>query len=156
MSTFKDSHRELQHLVRELALVHRHNLRFNPGDAQDELLLFAEAGLVLVALERFVRILLPGATEKDTLHNLLQKAVKQRLLRLPYDDEQAGISAIGKVRNTLLHGNYEQAASAIGLASSDAYFGQSFASDIHAAEQLLDNLMQQIDPETGLPWSASG
>jgi hypothetical protein len=149
--SFKERHRELQYLVRALMLVNRHNLRFKQGDSQDELLLFAEASLALVSLERFVRIVVPNATERDTLHNLLQKAVSQRLLRLPYADEQAAITAIGRVRNTLLHGNYEQAASNLGLASSDEYFGQSFASDIHAVEQVLDNLMAQIDPETGLP-----
>ena len=73
----------------------------------------AGIALTCLALERFLRIILGSeATDADTLHNLLEKATCQRLnlLTLPCDDRQDGIRRIVAVRNTLLHGNYEQAA----------------------------------------------
>jgi hypothetical protein len=49
---------ELQQLVRELHLLRERNLQFKVGDPQAKLLLFAEASLVLLTLERFVRAVL--------------------------------------------------------------------------------------------------
>lgn len=75
MATFKEQNREFQELVRELFYVRKHNLAIKPGDPQDELLMFAEAALVLTAMERFLRIILRGeATDSDTLPNLLERA----------------------------------------------------------------------------------
>ena len=58
MSTFKERNREFQELVRELVLVREHNLGFKVGDSQTTILMFAEAALVLTAMERFLRIVL--------------------------------------------------------------------------------------------------
>jgi hypothetical protein len=65
-----------------------------------------------------VRIVLGSdAEEKDTLYNMLQKSVSRGLLRVPWDDQQDGITRLARVRNTLLHGSYEQAAKEAGRAS---------------------------------------
>ena len=84
--TFKDQHPELQHLVREHRLLRANNLSVHEGDAQDRLLLFAEGAIVLMLLERFVRAVVTDATDTDTLFNLLERAVRRNLLRLPWDD----------------------------------------------------------------------
>ncbi len=151
--TFKDAHPEIQHLVRELQLVRKNNLKFKEGDPQDTLLLFAEAALVCLALERFVRAVLgEDATEKDTLYNLLQKAVARGLLRVPWDDQQDGIAKISRVRNSLLHGSYEQAAREARCASVAEYFKTVFASEIEAMYKIADSIVAQIDRETGEPY----
>ncbi len=149
---FKDEHLELQHLVRELHVLRRHNLRFKAGDRQDDLLLFAEGAVVLIVLERFVRAVLGAdANEGDTLFNLLQKAVSKKVLRLPWDDQDEGIRRLKEVRNTILHGNFEQAARQAGAASVADYFGGTFAAEIERLYQIVDFLFRQIDPETGRP-----
>lgn len=151
---FKDEHPEVQHLVRELLLLRRHNLQFKEGDPQNGLLLFAEAALVCLALERFVRAVLGAdAGEKDTLYNLLEKAVSKGLFRVPWDDQQEGIKKIVAVRNTLLHANYEQAARGAGCASPGEYFQRQFASEVESMFKVADDIVNQIDPETGRPRS---
>lgn len=153
--TFKDNHPELQYLVQELQLVRRHNLRFKEGDPQHTMLMFSEAALVCLALERFVRIVLgPDETEGDTLYNLLQKAVSRGLLRVPWDDQQDGIRKIVGVRNDLLHGNYERSARDEGLPSVRAYFKTIYASTVERMYEITDYIVAQIDPETGRPRSA--
>ncbi|MGZ6126415.1 MAG: hypothetical protein ACXWLR_15710, partial [Myxococcales bacterium] len=62
------------------------------------------------------------ATDSDTLHPLLKKAVAKNLIRLPWPDQQEGIRRICRVRNTLLHTNYGQAAAQAGCASVREYF----------------------------------
>ena len=60
--------RDLYELLREHSLVRSHNASFGPTDSQETLLMFAEAALILVAFERFLRIVLgEEATEKDTI-----------------------------------------------------------------------------------------
>jgi len=153
MSTsFRDRHPEFQHLVRELQLVRAHNLQFKDGDAQDQILLFAEAALVCLALERFARAVLGSdATDRDTLPNLLEKAVSKKLLSVPWQDQADGIRRIKNVRNTILHGNYEQAARDAGCASASDYFKTQFAGEIDQMYQLTDFIVKQVDPETGKP-----
>ncbi len=86
--TFKDENRALQDLARELTLRRAHNLQFKEGDPQDKILMFAEAALVCLTLEHFVRTLVgDDATDRDTLHSLLTKAVeKKQVILLPWDD----------------------------------------------------------------------
>jgi len=153
-TTFKDRHREMQEIARELALLRSGNLRHREGDPQERLLLISEAALTCLALERFVRIVLGSdAAPSDTLYNLLQKAVssRRRLLRLPWDDQEDGIRRVVNVRNTLLHGNYETAAQAEGCATVAEYFKTKFASETERMFEILDHLMKQIDPHSGLP-----
>lgn len=149
--TFKDQHPEIQHLVRELMLLREHNLTFKEGDPQNKILLFAEAALVILVIERFARAVLGDATDKETLPNLLQRAVSRNLLKVPWDDQQDGIRKIAKVRNSLLHGNYEQAAREAGCSSVEAYFKTQFASEVEALYRIGDYLVRQIDPDTGAP-----
>jgi hypothetical protein len=155
---FKDAHRELQELVRELVWLRNHNRQFQEGDPQDNLLLYAEGAIVLIVLERFVRIVLGDeAGEKDTLHTLLQKALSKGLLRVPWDDQQDGVQRICDVRNALLHGNYEQIARKSGCASVAEFFKTQFASLIQRMFEIVGGLMQQIDRATGKPrGSATG
>lgn len=152
---FKDRYRDFQHIVRELFILREHNKSFKPDDPQDRLLLFAEASVVLLAIERFLRIL-PGveAVDDNTLHSLLEKATSQsrKILHLSAKDRNDAITRIGKVRNTILHGNFEQAASQAGLKTVEEYFQKHFASEIEALFEILDSLVKQIDPETGEPY----
>ena len=148
--SFKDNHIELQHLVREHRLLRQHNLRFKPGDPQEDILLFAEGAVILMTLERFARAILGAdATEEDTLYNLLQKAVSKGFILLPWDDQEEGIRRLKDVRNTILHGNFEQAAKQAGCASVADYFGTTFAAEIERLYKITEHLFQQIDPATG-------
>jgi hypothetical protein len=152
LPTFKEANPEFQHLVRELSWLREHNKAFEEGDPQDELLLFSEASIVLVALERFLRIILGAkATEADTLPNLFEKATSRSnaLITLP-GDRATVIKQVKDVRNTLQHGNYEQAAREAGKPDATTYFGDgTFASEIEKLYGLLDYLVRQIDQDTG-------
>ncbi len=149
--TFKDDHLDLQHLVREYVLLRQHNLQFKRGHPQDQILLFAEAAVILMALERFVRAILGAdATEHDTLYTLLQKAVSRNLIRLPWDDQEEGIRKLKDVRNTILHGNFEQAAAQAGCTSVAEYFDTQFTAEIQRLGEIAEHLFGQIDPSTGV------
>ncbi len=156
--TFKDRYPELQYLVKEVMLVRAHNVRCVAENDRGHLLYFAEGALVLLALERFVRVVLgPRATDRDTLPNLLEKAVKDGLLVLPWEDQQDGIRKINDVRRTLLHGNYEQAARFAGCASVEEFFRSSqYISEVELLFNVLDHLMRQVDTTTGPNRSAGG
>jgi|SRR6266850_5225738 len=139
-------------MVRELIWLRSHNLRFKEGDPQHDILMFAEAALTCLTLEHFVRIVLgPDAGEGDTLHPLLTKAIAKKLLRVPWPDQQEGIQRVCRVRNTLLHANYAQAAAQAGCATVREYFQKQFASEIEALYNITDFVVRQIDPATGKP-----
>ncbi len=115
--------------------------------------MFAEAALVCLVIEHFVRATLgAAATNSDTLRKLLQKAVKKGLIRLPWPEQDDGIRRVCSVRDTLLHGNYAQAAHLAGCASVRDYFRNQFASEIATMELVADSIMKQIDPATGKPY----
>jgi hypothetical protein len=150
--TFYERYPDIAELLREWGLLRNWNKRFMEGDPQDELLLFAEGSVVIVALERFVRAVLGSqALDTDTLDPLLRKATAgpEPLLILPWDDQDEGRKKICKVRNTILHGNFEQAARGANHSSTRAYFKKSYASEIHVMGLILLNLMEQIDLNTG-------
>src|SRR2546429_83248 len=115
--TFKEQYVDFQRIVWEVKRLRDHNLSFKNDSL--ELFFFAEGMMVLLALERFMRIILGGeALESDTLPGLLEKATSKRLdlVLLPGGlSRDETIRRIRHVRNTLMHGNYEQAAKEAGL-----------------------------------------
>ncbi len=156
MSTFREQYPEFARLVKELILLREHNRR--PLIRQDhQFFLFAEGALVLIALERFLRMILQGeATDKDTLPNLLEKATSERLDLFqftPPESREQSIREIKDVRNTILHGNYEQAARQTGCATTEEYFSTQFPSELEALFKLGDEIVKHIDPESGKPRS---
>jgi hypothetical protein len=85
--TFLEKHPEFHVLLHELVRLRNQNKQTVLAVEQ---LLFAEGALVLLAMERLLRILLGAeATERDTLPNLLEKAFSssRRLLRPPGDGD---------------------------------------------------------------------
>jgi hypothetical protein len=156
-ATFLDENRPLQELARELDLLRRHNLRFKDGDPQHHMLLLAEAALTCLTLEHFVRIVVGSEADPAApLRTLLQMAVSRGLLTLPWDDQQDGIKRVCNVRNTLLHGNYAQAAREAGRASMVDFFRTTFASEVEAMFKVTDYVMRQINPVTGRPYEGKG
>jgi hypothetical protein len=156
VTAFKDENRALQELVRELILVRNHNLTFKDGEPLNHVLLFAEAGLVCMTFEHFVRVVVGNAGPSDsTLFNLLEIAVAKGLIRLPWEDQLDGIRKVCAVRNSILHGNYAQAARETGRASVAEYFKTQFASEIETMFKVVDELMKQIDVNTGKPFANS-
>jgi hypothetical protein len=97
------------------------------------------------------------ANEKDTLPNLLEKATSARLdlVVLPGRLDRAEfIRRIKDVRNTLMHGNFEQAAKQAGFASKEEYFKSgSYIADVEALYKVLNRIVKQIDRDTGRPHS---
>jgi hypothetical protein len=61
--TFKDRNREFQEIAKELDYVRTHNLKFTKYDPS--MLLMAEGALVLLAFERFMRMILGSEATKD-------------------------------------------------------------------------------------------
>lgn len=151
--TFLDRYRDFGELIRELMHVHRRNVSFTEWNP--DYLFFSEGVLVIVAIERFLRIILGGnAGERDTMRVLLKKAVSEkRLVSLPdWEAEEKLIHRITRVRNYLLHGNYEQAAAVWGHASHLDYFKSSnYINEVNTLVQLLEHMLQQVDPRTGKP-----
>jgi hypothetical protein len=153
--SFKDRHRELQEIVREHTFLRDHNRSFKEGDSQATLLLIAEAALICLVLERFLRAILgTNANESDSLFNLLEKATSKRhaLIRVPWNNQEDGIRKVVNIRNTLLHGNYEQAAQEAGCSGIEEYFRNQFAAETEGMYKIVDHIFRQIDSATGLPY----
>src|SRR4030095_12503724 len=103
----------------------------------------------LMMLERFVRIVVRGSPVEDqTLRPMLDWAVRRGRLRLPWDNQKEGIQKVCDIRNTILHGNYEQAAA---QAKTDvrAFFKSQFAGEIAGMTKVLNYLVEQVDARTG-------
>jgi hypothetical protein len=118
-------------------------------------LLFAEGALVIIALERFLRMILKRTGEENknvTLQNLLEEATgPKRILRFPAGTyRNKAITDLTLVRNTLLHGNYEQLAREKGC-DVRKYFKTQYTPALESLYQLLDHFLKQIDPKTGRP-----
>jgi hypothetical protein len=100
-------------------------------------------------------ILGPEATDFDTLPNLLEKATSARLdlVVLPGRLDRAElIRRIKGVRNTLMHGNFEQAAKQAGFSTKEEYFKSgTYIADVEALFKILNRIIAQIDRETGTP-----
>lgn len=143
---FKDKYREFQELAREHDFLRKHNMGI-PKDDQSRLLLFAEGALIIIMLERFLRIL-PGLQAKDTetLGPLLKRVVDQKILVISLQDREDMLH----IRNTILHGNFEQAAKQAKVSSKEEYFKTQYVPKIERFYSFLDQLVDQIDPETGL------
>jgi hypothetical protein len=154
MTTFRDDHPELQQLVLEHLLLRRWNKEQEAKKEYGRLLLFAEGAVILLVFERFLRIILSDrANDNDTLFTLLEKATSNATPLLKFDgDRDEGIRKVTKVRNTILHANYEQAAKETGLASGADYLRKQFAPEIEYLAGIVDEMLQQIDVTTGKPW----
>ena len=114
--------------------------------------MFAEGAVGMLAFEHFLRAILgERATDQDTFRGLLEKATSRRLqlLVLPWDDQEDGRKKITAMRNTLMHGNFSQAAREAKCRSVREYFQKQYAGEIEKTFQILDDLMKQIDPGTG-------
>src|ERR1039457_251551 len=163
LMSFKKQHRDFTEIARELDIVRNHNdhkIAEGKGKWSPGCLLFAEGLLVLLTIERFLRIILgQSAGESATLPNLLEMATGSRLNLLslpPWWTREQTIDAIKNVRNALMHGNYEQAAKQSGNQDREDYFrsGTSFA-EVNTLFALLDGFCNQFDPESGKPLRTS-
>jgi len=139
VSVFKDEYRDFFELLRERELLRNHNKKFKEGDPQDGLLMLAEGAITLITLERFLRIL-PGveAAERDTLPNLLERTTSaaRNVLILDADNRAEAIKKIASVRNTILHGNFEQAAKEASVSGAKEYFKNQYIAEVEAIYKL--------------------
>lgn len=89
------------------------------------------------------------AKDTDTLGTLLERATSKRskILILSADHRRG----LRDIRNTILHGNFEQAAKQAGVKNKEEYFKTQFASEIEALYKIVNGLVAQIDPKTGRP-----
>lgn len=106
---FRAQHPDFEELLCEIDCVRAHNFAVERGASEQRPLRVAEGALIVLALERFLRIVLASrATGSDTLHNLLEKAASGTDPVLGCD--QAMIKLLTTVRNVTMHGNFEQGA----------------------------------------------
>jgi hypothetical protein len=150
---FKDRYRELQQIARELSEVRKVNLYAPANDPARRPM--SEGLLTLLALERFLRIVLGSrATRKDTLRPLLRMVMEPPLnIRLPgHLDPDGTIKLVTDVRNTLMHGNFEEAADRVGATHKDDYFiSSAHVRELEMLYKVTNRIMAQIDPDTGRP-----
>lgn len=153
MPTFKEKQLLFGEMARELSVLLKHNTEMARAQRQTEIIVFAQAALVLVAFESFLRVLLEGvATDDHTLPNLLQMALakKRRLFDPPAGMSRKDMeSAVVDFRNSLLHGNVQQAAKRAGCGSLPEYLTGPFAAETARVYDILSAVIAQIDPNTG-------
>jgi hypothetical protein len=145
--TFIDDHPEMQHLVRELMMLRKHNQRSDV--TQNELLLYAEGAVAYVALERLLRILPAVKGSKgDTLTHLLRKAHDNGVIVIRTTNLQKAVNKIAKVRDTTLHANYEQAAAQAGMDVPN-YFKTQYTPEIDRIGGLFLGLLENVHHISG-------
>jgi hypothetical protein len=154
--TFKDENRALQELARELSTLRAYNKAKAAKKDFSHLLMFAEGALTCLTLEHFVRVVVAQALDGANLFSLLEFAVARGLIQLPWADQKEGIKKVCAVRNTLLHGNFKQAAQEAKCASIQEYFQNQYAGEVEQMFNIADHVMKQIDISTGQPFSKSG
>lgn len=154
MPTFKQEQWLFGEMGRELQIIGRHNAEMYAAHRNTEILVFAEASLVMLAFEHFLRGLLKDeALDTHTLPPLLRMALKpdRGLLAPPagmsIDDT---VKVVREFRNSLMHGNIQQAATRAGSASVLEYLAGPFAAETKQVFDVFNALLDQIDPETGL------
>jgi len=157
---FRERYRDILEIIGELSYVHDRNLEIwtTHGKWVPGYLFFAEGLLVLLAIERFLRVILSDkASNGDTLPNLLEKATSTHLNLLtlpPFWTREQTIKAMKDVRNALMHGNYEQAAKQSGRQHPHDYFSSStYTREVDTLYKILDGFCRQIDPKTGKPFN---
>jgi len=154
---FREKYKDLQYIVLELELLRKHNSSFSPGKSNDYRLLFSQVALTLLCLERFLRIL-PGVEEAAikrtkkgkkaaTLAEFLRGATDIKILAIKNKDEV--IKQVTDVRNSILHGNFEQCARECNKNSVEEYFKLVFAGEVEALYKFTKHLMDQINSDTG-------
>ena len=143
---FKEQNPLMQQLVREHAVLRSMNLAIKPGASQQRLFLYAEAMLVIVVLEHLLRCL-PDvkASAKLTLGPLLDCAMGAEVIALP---EGITKKQIIDFRNAVLHGNLQQIADAWAMSVAE-YCGTRFAIDLELLSRVVDDLVGQVDVDTG-------
>lgn len=157
--SFRELHPDFEELLCEIDCVRAHNFDIERGASQQHRLIVAEGALIVLALERFLRIVLAArATSGDTLHNLLEKAASGNDPLLPRDDRtDLMIKLLTTVRNVTLHGNFEQGAAnykhkfperaSMQERTVAEYVRTSFGNDTAVIYGYLIALIQQFDPD---------
>lgn len=102
---FKQRFRDFQYLAQELCLLERYNRRALEDHRERELRLHSFLALTLLALERFLRMVLGArATDRDTLPNLLEKATARRNRLFELEDRDKTIRFVNQARLVVMHG----------------------------------------------------
>lgn len=158
MKSFKEKNKELQFLIRDMLSLRSFNDSQAKNDTPDKALLFAEAAVLCVAFERFLRII-PAikAKDGDTLSNLLDKAfAKKNPVFKPIHSAnvESFKKALRDIRNGILHGLYDDLAKPYKkdgkISSTEEYFKNFFTQDMELIFLAFKQLINQIDPETGI------
>jgi hypothetical protein len=109
LTSFREQHPDFEELLCEIDCVRAHNFEIERGASRLHPLRVAEGAVIVLALERFLRIVLADrATGSDTLHNLLEKAASGERPMILRDEVM--IKLLTAVRNATMHGNFEQGA----------------------------------------------
>lgn len=155
MPDFVQDNIALTELLRELHILREHNHQFtneNPRTRTESLML-SEGAVTYLTLEHFVRIVVAnaGGPTGQPLRPMLEWAVARGVFTLPWEDQQDGIRRVCSARNTLQHGNFEQAAQEAGCSTVREWFGTQYASEMEVIYRTVRDLLRQIDPSTGRP-----
>ncbi len=132
----------------DLAALRDHNLRFGPDDSQDYLLLQTEGALSMVLVEAMARKalrLLPESDGPEKFRDVVEQAVfgAPKRLTIFLEDELSAIDRMCRIRNTILHGNYEQAAREAGCQDVPHYFKTAFTPDVEWMFQIYRSFLRQ-------------
>jgi len=100
----------------------------------------ALAGLELIYLERSLREALGARSKGKTLRALLLQATDKKSGFLQFDGSNAELFAISDLRNTILHGCFEDGAKSCGAATIAAYFREHMPKQLKLLHDLVEKL----------------
>ncbi|MBX3269802.1 MAG: hypothetical protein KF729_06055 [Sandaracinaceae bacterium] len=142
--------------IEELISLNRHNKTYGPHDPQDGLLMFAEGALCMTLIEAAARRWVgDGVLPADAKFRPVLKAAAASGLRIPFDDADDGITKLCAVKNTLVHGNFEQAARGAGGRDVATYFKEQYAGEIERMYRVCLHFLTQVQERDGQTKQAS-
>jgi hypothetical protein len=157
MKSFRDQHLELQYLIQDCRTLRLFNNAQAAAGTNKNCMLFAEAAVLCVALERFLRIIpVMLATDSDTIYNLLDRALTKNnpIFKPIHTDHNNLVRVINDIRNGIMHGNFEKLAKFYIdkklIQNTDDYFYKAyFTQDIQIIYDAFILLIQQVDINNG-------
>lgn len=158
MNSFKDQYKDLQYLIRDMLKLRKFNNEQNKNGTPNEALLFAEASVLCVAFERFLRIVPAiNAKDGDTLSDLLNHAFSKKnpvFKSVHSASTEVFKKVIRDVRNGILHGLFDDLAEpykkAGKISNTEEYFQKGhFTQDMEIIFEAFIKLIDQVDLETG-------
>lgn len=141
--SFRQRYRDFRYLAQEVFLLEKHNRMVLADPDKGELRVHSFLATTLMALERFLRMVLAGrATKRHSLPNLLEMATSRRNGLIVLDDRDQTIRFVNETRRVVMHGD-------LGLTDEAEHLLSYLLPLSFDLFRFTDAVVAAFDPDTG-------